>query len=236
MQFDSDIVKFSKDFLYIARTNKYAKTFKHHLEFLSQQELKHQLDNETKKAVFWVNIYNAFVQVLLKETPSLYKNLDKFHKDKNLVICNHKMSLKDIEVGIIRRCRPGMGNLFINSFEKEFRLDKKSFQPYIHFSLNSAAKSSPPIEIYSPNTFQKQLEHSTKAYLQKEAEYTKDKNIIVLPKFFQWYNADFGGRKGMTGFLQQQEIIPAAAKPKLRYKKFDWDIELNKFASEQYAL
>ncbi|TAF63784.1 MAG: DUF547 domain-containing protein [Cytophagales bacterium] len=234
MYFDSDLIKFSQDFLFVARTNKYTKSFKHHLEHLSIETLRKELTDENKKAVFWLNVYNAFVQVMLKEQPSLYRDVEKFHTQKSIHIAGQILSLRDIELGIIRRSRKGASRFMIHKFEKEMRLEKTN--PLVHFALNSAALSSPPIVVYKIDELEEQLEQNTALYLKSECVFNTEKNTVTVPEILKWYRKDFGYKKGIIELLQRKEIISiaqgSAAKLKIRYKKFDWAIALNKFVED----
>ncbi|NJK84257.1 MAG: DUF547 domain-containing protein [Saprospiraceae bacterium] len=224
MLFDEDLIKFSQDFLQVAQKNQYTKSFRHHLQYLDKEQLKIQLIDDAHKTVFWVNVYNAFVQSLLKEAPSLYRNLSDFHNRKRIVIAQHKISLHLIEHSIIRRTR---ARWRMSSFEKEFCIEAPN--PLIHFSLNAACISAPPIDIYTLDQYNEQLHKVTEAYLQKEALYMEDKNMLLLPKLLQWYKKDFGGNKGLTAFVQKYQLVPQEIKPKLRFQPFDTAIALNAF-------
>ena len=48
------------------------------LEKSTLNEIIHQLSTDTQKIAFWVNIYNAFIQISLSENPDLYKNRSAF--------------------------------------------------------------------------------------------------------------------------------------------------------------
>jgi hypothetical protein len=44
-----------------------------------------------------------------------------------------------------------------------------------------------------------------------------------------WFRADFGGKKGMIAILKKHGLIAAEAFPKIRFKKYDWTLELNNY-------
>jgi hypothetical protein len=69
----------------------------------SADVLELQLDTEAKAKAFWLNIYNTFVQYRLKNNPDLFRDRDAFFKNPAITIAGQKLSLDDIEHGIIRR-------------------------------------------------------------------------------------------------------------------------------------
>lgn len=102
----------------------------------------------------------------------------------------------------------------------------------IHFALNCGAKSCPPIAYYSPEKLDQQLDIATKNYLSSEADYNKEKDVLYLPAIMGWFRADFGGKKGMREILKSHNIIPEAANPKIKFKDYDWTLELSNYKTE----
>jgi len=47
-----------------------------------------------------------------------------------------------------------------------------------------------------------------------------------------WFRADFDGKKGMQQILKKHGIIPADADFKIKFKTYDWTLELNNYKTE----
>jgi Protein of unknown function, DUF547 len=227
MKLDSDLVKVSQDFLDVAKQNKYAKTFKHHFEHLSLTDLKDQIQTEERKIAFWLNLYNGFVQVLLKEDPSLYRSPEKFYQAKLIIIAKQRISLSFLEQNIIYCTRNRVSDLFSSSFEKEFRLQYPN--PLKHFALNNGSKSSPPIHHYEPDKLESQLTEVTDLYLKSESKYQANDNTLCLPYILKKYKPAFGGKKGVIELAKKFNLVNESIKPKLRYLKYDDTLQLNSF-------
>jgi len=231
MQLTSDLVMLSQDLLHVAEHNKYAKSFKYHLANLSLKNLVEGLVEEEQKFVFWANTYNAFVQILLKENPKLYRRPHDFHHNKLINMAGQKVSLWQIENGIIRTTKKSKKRWFLSNLEKECRL--KEPEVSIHFTLNQANKSSPPIIYYELGKSKEQIKMVVSSFLNNHTNYNSSDNILLLPRILQWYKADFGKKKGILQMLKEYKVIPEEVnKPKIRYKKYDWDILLNNFLEE----
>lgn len=227
MQISNDLVEVVNDFLSVGKEGRYSKTFKHYFQNIQLEDLKNQLDTEQKKWVFWVNLYNAFVQVLLNEEPHLYRNPNDFYNARQLNIAQRWFSLRQIELGIIRR-----KNLFISlPIDKEYRLPKGD--PSIHFALNMGAESSPPIAFYQVENYTVLLEEVIKEYLHIEATYKEEENTLFLPKIMYWYRKDFGGQKGVLEFAKKYMQISVDVKPKVKYKAYNWGIRLRHFLESE---
>ena len=227
-------IQLSQDFLYAARTGDSVQAYLDTLASADTKQLFAQLNTENEKLAFWLNIYNGFTQVLLKNNPEKYKSRGAFFSDKQIHIAQHKLSLDLIEHGILRRSKIKwslgyLNKLFTSRFERGFRVEKLDSR--IHFALNCGAKSCPPIAFYDPGEIDAQLDLATRAYLAEEAEFDAKANIVKLPAIMGWFRGDFGGKKNMLELLRKDDLIPANSTPKIEFKKYDWTLFLNNYKS-----
>jgi|WetSurMetagenome_2_1015567.scaffolds.fasta_scaffold112977_2 hypothetical protein len=190
-----------------------------------QQELEKQLCDEARKKAFWINLYNGFAQLRLKQDISSSKDKRAFFKDRICIVAGHALSLDDIEQGLLRglQTKQQTGNPARHcdhSFEEKFGVRAVDYR--IHFALNCGARSCPAVTYYSPATLDTQLDRAARAYLATETDYDRNENIIYLPEMFSWYWADFGYEKGLRKMLRHYGIIGEDERPEIRFKKFDW--------------
>jgi hypothetical protein len=202
------------------------------LASLSVASLKEQLDTEDKAKAFWLNIYNTYIQYLLKADAKLFEDRDSFFKDKRVTIAGMSLSLDDIEHGIIRRSKNKysfgyLNKLFVPEFEEQFRLDVPDYR--IHFALNCGAKSCPSILLYKPNTVNAQLEQATSLYLRRFARYDARKNIVYAPALCSWYQGDFDGEDGVIRIMEKHGIVPAGKAPDVKYTDYNWTLSLSNY-------
>ncbi|MCU0444539.1 MAG: DUF547 domain-containing protein [Microscillaceae bacterium] len=195
--------------------------------------LKAELIDDLSKIAFWLNIYNAFAQVILRQAIEQKQKPTTIFKRKNIQIAQQWLSLDEIEHGILRRSqfKYGLGyltNWWISPFEKANRVSYRDYR--IHFALNCGAKSCPPIAFYTPQNLDNQLDTATKNYLESESHYDPTSNTVYIAKLMFWFRGDFGGIAGVMAMLQKYQIVSAAVRPKIRYQSYDWRLELNKFA------
>jgi hypothetical protein len=196
------------------------------------KELEIQLATSDTRKAFWLNLYNAFSVLLLTENPNIiatFLGRQKHFRAKSICVAGQRLSLNDIEHGMLRR-RNGIffTKLFISTFEKQFRVE--ALDNRIHFALNCGGRSCPPIRYYEAKKIKQQLDIAARAFLYTEAEYDEAKNEVLLSKILLWYRLDFGGEKGTIALLKKYDKIPENSSPKLRYKKYDWTTDLDAFA------
>ncbi len=158
-----------------------------------------------QRLAFWINVYNAFtIKLIVDNYPvgSITK-LDggKPWEVKRVRIGGTAYSLNQIENDIIR---------------PQFK------DARIHFALNCAAKSCPPLynKAFLPSTLDKQLDQRTRAYLHP---FTKGWNAstVELSKIFEWYREDF---EDLTIFLKKYTGVKIAPGAAITYSEYNWDL------------
>lgn len=221
------LVQLSQEFMYAAKTGDSTASLIQSLAGINYDDLKNQLQSDEEKKAFWINLYNGYTQVLLKQNPESYKKRSRFFTARQITIAGKAFSLDDIEHGILRRSKikwslGHLNKLFPGRTEKELRVDELDYR--LHFALNCGAKSCPPIAFYNPENLNPQLELATNAYLQSESEYDEKSNILKLPAIMGWFRRDFGGKRKMIELAKAKKIIPQDASPKIRFKSYDWTL------------
>lgn len=226
------LVKLSQDFMYAAKTNEDVASYITELKDLSFENLITGLKNDDEKKVFWINLYNAYINASLHKDPEQYKNRNAFFKNKNIIIAGKPFSLDKIEHGILRRSKIKwslgyLNKLFPGKIEKQLRVNKLDSR--IHFALNCGAKSCPPIAFYEPGQLNTQLDVAALAYLTGETSYNAETNVLELPAILSWFRRDFGGKKKIVKTLKAKKLLPATVNPVISFKKYDWTLYLDNY-------
>ncbi len=227
-----DYLQISQDFLYAIKTEEPTDSLAALLAKADAASLQAQLNDDARKKAFWLNIYNAFVQHLLLKSPDLYEERNKFFTKALIEVAGKKLSLDDIEHGILRRSKIkyswGYANKwFPGSFEKRFRVAEVDER--IHFALNCGAHSCPPIAFYKAENIDRQLDLATLNFLKDEIQLDEQKQTITIPKLFSWFRGDFGGKKGMLRFLKKHQLLAQDLNPAIRYSDYNWKLSLAKY-------
>ncbi len=194
-------------------------------------ELTNQLKTDREKIAFWVNIYNAFIQISLYENPKLYENKAAFFSEKRIKIGGETLSFDDIEHGILRKSKIKISwgylrKWFRPKWERKLRVDNVDWR--IHFALNCGAKSCPPVAIYDVENLDNQLDFMTKAYLEEQTSYDSVSKTASTSVLMSWFRGDFGGKNGAKKILFTYKITPEKPK-RLDYKTYDWALLLGNF-------
>lgn len=227
-----NIIELSQQLLLSAKRHETTDSLSNIFSQLSDATLQNQLPDDTHKKAFWINLYNAYTQILLFKNPDRYTRRGSFFGSREINIAGKSMSLDDIEHGILRRSKIKWSEGYLNkwfpsAFEKKHRVTMVDYR--IHFTLNCGATSCPPIAFYKPEQLEKQLELATKTFLKGESVYDTTNNTILLPTMMSWFRADFGGKKEMRKLLQRIGIITAEQNPSIKFKKYNWNLFLENY-------
>jgi len=195
-----------------------------------------ELDTDTKRKAFWMNVYNAYVNITLAENPSLWEDRGKFFGEDRFVIAGEELSFDEVEHGIIRSSsiKLSAGYLskpFTLGYEKKMKTEE--VDPRIHFGINCGAKDCPPVHLLEPTSFDDELDQMTKNYLQKWTTYDAQADTVATTALMSWFRGDFGGKDGGIKFLKQYDVIPNdVGEPELNFKPYDWTKKIGVFSTD----
>lgn len=228
----NEYVKLSMQLLGAVKDEKDPKPYVAKVEKLSLNKLSQSLDTDNKTKAFWINIYNAYIQIILTENPDLFEDRNDFFKADQINVGGELLSFDFIEHGIIRgsKVKLSMGFLkdpFASSLEKQFRVNETDGR--IHFALNCGAISCPYVAIYSAVNLGNELDIIAKQFLKRTTSYNKNDNSVTVTTLFSWFKGDFSSRGGVEGVLKSYGIIPENADPKVNYADYDWTLDLGNF-------
>lgn len=213
--------------------------FKHFTEDLLPQlhHFDHSTNNDPKAAAsFWINLYNALVIhaiIAFKVKSSVNENgfggMVRFFRGAAYKVGDFRFSLEDIEHGVLRN---NAGNPLQAS--TQFASDDPRIQcilptdPRIHFALNCASRSCPPIGVYSPEALDDQLDLASRNYVDQETKLLGNK--LQISRLFSWYKADFGGKTGVREFLlrhlpddESREYL-SNDRIRFNFSQYDWGL------------
>lgn len=220
--------KLSEKLLLHVKLDKNTSEIRIALEKLNAKELTSSLFNDDKKKAFWINIYNAYFQILRIEQKIEKPNI---YKKRLFKIAGQQLSLDDVEHGILRKNKYkyslGFFNkIFISKFIKNNMVKRLDYR--IHFALNCGAKSCPPIAFYNTEKIEKQLDLATQSFLESESYFNNQQKLIYTTTLFKWFFADFGGNKGIKRIFKKQ-LNKDITNYKIMFRRYSWDDSLNNF-------
>jgi len=157
-----------------------------------------------RKLAFWINAYNAYTLKLILDNYPV-KQITDLHGGKPwdrkwIKLDGRTLSLNNIENDIIR---------------------PKFKDARIHFAVNCAAKSCPPLlnRAYTGNNIESFLEKQTRKFINNRKFNQFSPKAIKISKIFEWYSSDFGD---LRAFLSRYSESAISDDAKISYSAYDW--------------
>jgi len=153
-------------------------------------------------------------------------------------VAGYRVSADDIEHGILRSNK---GHPYLSGahFAQEDARQEWVISPLdvrIHFALNCASRSCPPIQTYSADQLEPQLELAAKNFVNNHVEIDPARHSMTTSAIFRWYQGDFGGRNGVLSFIadhlpedgRREWLADNQKNARLRYDPYDWGLNATK--------
>ena len=160
--------------------------------------------SKNDQLAFWINAYNVFtIDLIVNNYPiKSIQSLDggKPWDVKRITIGGKKYSLNNIENDIIR---------------PQFK------DARIHFAVNCAAKSCPPIlnGAFFGKSLDAQLDEVTKKFVNNAKYQNIVPSKLTLSKIFDWYAVDFGD---IVTFINKYSNVKVNKNASITYREYDW--------------
>ncbi len=73
-----DLISVSQQLLLAAKIKEPTDSFVNILQNISAEDIRNDLKSDNLKKAFWINLYNAYTQVILTKNPDIYKKRNSF--------------------------------------------------------------------------------------------------------------------------------------------------------------
>lgn len=162
--------------------------------------------SQEDKLAYWMNAYNAMtIDLILRNYPLA--------------------SIKDIDKPWDQRLWK-LGTKWYNLEEIEHKILRKMGDPRIHFGINCASFSCPPIlnEAFTAGKVDSQLDVLARNFVNDTKRNTITTDRVDVSKIFSWFKGDFTTDGSLVDFLNKYSDNPIADKAKVRYREYNWSL------------
>jgi GH15 family glucan-1,4-alpha-glucosidase len=198
----------------------------------------HSLATRSEKVAFWTNLYNVIVihGVIELQIRDSVKEVRSFFTRIAYDIGGNEFTPSDIEHGILRANRKPPKSL-LRPFgdadpRRQFALEK--LDPRIHFTLVCASRSCPPIEVYTAENLDNELEIAGRTFVNGGGvDVDVHRKIVRLSRVFSWYDKDFGKDieerlKFAAAYLYQEQsrdlLMNHGRECQVSYQEYNWSL------------
>lgn len=187
-----------------------------YLKLISENAPDRKTWSKNQQLAYWINAYNAFTVKLIVDNyptqsirdlgPKLKIPLikDVWHY-KFFKIGGVESSLDEIEHSILR---------------KEFD------EPRIHFAINCASVSCPPLlnEAFMPEKLESQLQKVAFAFINDPTRNKINPDKVQISAIFSWFQGDFTKKGSLIDFLNQYAKVKIKSNAKVSHLDYNWNL------------
>ena len=160
-----------------------------------------------EKLAYWINTYNAYTIKLIIDNYPIKSIKDiKDPWDKQFFkIADDWYSLNQVEHKILR----------------------KFGDPRIHFAINCASFSCPPLlnKAYTGATLNETLEKQAHDFINDPVRNTITKDVVSVSKIFSWFKKDFKINGGdVKDYINRYSKVKITDQSKKGYKDYNWTL------------
>ena len=202
-----------------------------------------------EKITFWINLYNALVLDAViyfgvqRSVTEGRLGVLAFFRRAAYNVGGYRVSADDIEHGILRS-NSGHPYLPGAHFTQDDQRETWVISPLdvrIHFALNCASRSCPPIQTYSADHLNAQLDMAARNFVNNHVKIDAERRTMTTSAIFRWYQRDFGGLKGVLRFItdhlpeddRRDWLTNHQHNVRLRYEPYDWGLNVLEFSSSE---
>ena len=187
-----------------------------YLKLLSENAPDRSKWSKNEQLAYWINVYNAYTVKLIvdfyptKSIRDLGPRIkiplikDVWHY-KFFKIAGVDMSLDEVEHSILR---------------KEFE------EPRIHFAINCASVSCPPLlnEAFVASNLENQLMRVTTTFVNDTSRNKISNQSAQLSSIFSWFKGDFTKKGTLIEFLNRYSKVKISANARISFLDYNWNL------------
>jgi hypothetical protein len=187
-----------------------------YLKLLSENAPDRSKWSKNEQLAYWINVYNAYTVKLIvdfyptKSIRDLGPRIkiplikDVWHY-KFFKIAGVEMSLDEVEHSILR---------------KEFE------EPRIHFAINCASVSCPPLlnEAFVANNLENQLMRVTTTFVNDPSRNKISSQSAQLSSIFSWFKGDFTKKGTLIEFLNRYSKVKISPNARISFLDYNWNL------------
>lgn len=174
-----------------------------YLDHLAKNPIKSDW-SRAEQMVYWINAYNAFTIKLIVDNYPV-GSITNLHGGKPwdvkwIKLGDQTYSLNNIENDILR---------------------PKFKDARIHFAVNCAAQSCPPLlnRAWRSGSLNSTFDQQAKKFINNPKFNKISANAVQISKIFEWYASDFGN---IVDYLNKYSNTKINANAKVTYLEYDW--------------
>ena len=187
-----------------------------YLQLLSSHPPDWENWSKEEQLAYWINAYNAFtVKLIVDHYP--VKSIRDLGPALKIPLINDVWHYQFFEIGGVKT---SLDHIEHGILRKEFD------EPRIHFAINCASVSCPPLlnEAFFPDKLESQLQKVTLGFVNDPSRNRILAESIQISSIFSWFKEDFTRHGTLIDFLNQYSKVKILRGAKITFLEYDWNL------------
>ncbi|MFD2037309.1 DUF547 domain-containing protein [Belliella marina] len=185
-------------------------------DLLSKNAPDRKTWKKEEQLAYWINAYNAFTIKLITDNYPV-ESIQDLHPKIKIPLVNTVWHIKFFKIG----------GQDANLDEIEHKVLRKEFdEPRIHFAINCASFSCPPLlnEAFAAEKVDAQLDKVAKSFVNDPKRNKISADKIEISKIFSWFKGDFTKNGSLIDYLNKYSKVKINPKAKVSHLDYDWSL------------
>lgn len=186
---------------------------------------------QSVRLAFWINAYNACMLRQVVDHYPIQKNTGLLSRATNAIMDRPANSVWQI-ADVFKREHCSIAGQDRSQDQIEHEIIRPMGDPRIHFAVNCAAMSCPPLQTwaFTAESVDEQLDGIVRDFMANPEHFQleMDGSVLRLNKVLDWYGDDFGGPEGLIEFfgsyLDGQDGERITSETKIEFFEYDWTL------------
>lgn len=187
-----------------------------YLKLISENAPDRKTWSKNQQLAYWINAYNAFtVKLIVDNYPT--KSIRDLGPKLKIPLVNDVWHYQFFKIGGVDS---SLDEIEHSILRKEFD------EPRIHFAINCASVSCPPLlnEAFVAEKLESQLQKVTIAFINDPTRNKITPDQAQISSIFSWFQGDFTKKGTLISFLNQYSKVKIKPTAKISHLDYNWNL------------
>jgi hypothetical protein len=187
-----------------------------YLKLLSENAPDRKTWSKNEQLAYWINVYNAYtVKLIVDFYPT--KSIRDLGPRIKIPLIKDVWHYKFFKLAGVEMCLD----------EVEHSILRKEFEePRIHFAINCASVSCPPLlnEAFVATNLENQLTRVATTFINDPTRNKISSQSAQLSSIFSWFKGDFTKKGTLIEFLNRYAKVKLSPNARITFMEYNWNL------------
>jgi hypothetical protein len=187
-----------------------------YLKLISDNAPDRKTWSKQEQLAYWINAYNAFTVKLIVDNYPV-KSIRDLGPELKILLIKDVWHYKFFKIGGVES---SLDEIEHSILRKEFE------EPRIHFAVNCASVSCPPLlnEAFEASKLEAQLNKVTSGFINDSSRNKITADNAQISSIFSWFKGDFTKKGSLIDFLNLYSKVKIKPSAKISHLDYNWNL------------